>query len=299
MRIIFCDSVIDHKLVEPAYATEQAAAKKAGFVTSVFSYEELTEGNVTKALKFVRPNETTEAAIYRGWMLTPHQYENLYNGLLQKKIQLINNPTEFKHCHYFPESYPKIKHLTPFSNWTINDETHDFAAIESLTNAFGNSPVIVKDYVKSEKHHWAQACFIPDASDKVQVKRVVDKFIELRGNALNEGLVFRQFEALEYLTKHSKSGMPLTKEWRLFFAHSSLVSWFNYWDEGDYGNTVPELTSFLEVAKTIDSHFFTMDIAQKKNGHWIIMELGDGQTAGLPENVSCGKFYEGLGKTLR
>ena len=296
--MIFCDSVIDHKLPEPEYATEQKAAKAAGFTTSVFSYEELVEGNIQQALKFIIPPLSVETAIYRGWMLTPGQYESLYNGLLQKNLQLINNPAEFKHCHYFPESYPKIKALTPQSNWTINDELYDFAVIESLTNAFGSSPIIVKDYVKSEKHHWAQACFIPDAADKTQVKKVVDRFIELRGNSLNAGLVFRRFEELEFLTEHSKSGMPLTKEWRLFFVHQKLIAWFNYWDEGKYGEVTPELAPFLETAKTIENNFFTMDIAQKKNGDWIIMELGDGQTAGLPDNASRGEFYEELGKVV-
>ena len=37
-----------------------------------------------------------------------------------------------------------------------------------------------------------------------------------------------------------------------------------------------------------------MDIAKKKNGEWIIMELGDAQVAGLPESVDCDQFYKKL-----
>ena len=33
------------------------------------------------------------------------------------------------------------------------------------------------------------------------------------------------------------------------------------------------------------SNFLTMDVAQKKDGNWIIMELGDGQVSGLPDNA--------------
>lgn len=84
-----------------------------------------------------------------------------------------------------------------------------------LTKRFGNKSIIVKDFVKSEKHHWNDACFIPRASDETKVLEVVNRFLELRGNALNEGVVFRAFEELEFLTNHSKGGMSLTKEFRM------------------------------------------------------------------------------------
>ena len=115
--------------------------------------------------------------------------------------------------------------------------------------------------------------------------------IQFIGNYLNEGLVFRQFDELEYLVDHSQSGMPLTKEFRVFFVNKTVVSVFDYWDEGNYGETKPELDSFIQIAQNIESNFFTMDIAQKKNGEWIIMELGDGQVAGIPDNADIKSFY--------
>ncbi|MBW1297902.1 ATP-grasp domain-containing protein [Aquimarina litoralis] len=291
MRIIFCDSVFDNKTIEPDYEEEKKAAVNAGFDFSLISFEELTDGNVATALRYVKEVENKELGIYRGWMLTPTQYQNLYNGLLKKNIELINSPKEYEHCHYLPNSYYKIAPKTPKSNWT--KELTD-ASIQQLTEEFGNSAIIVKDFVKSEKHHWKEACFIPNASDFDTVKSVVDKFIELRGDSLNEGLVFRQFEELEYLTEHSKSGMPLTKEFRIFFANKRIINVFDYWDEGVYGETSLELDDFIEIAKKIESNFFTMDVAKKKNGEWIIMELGDGQVAGLPDNANRNDFYNNL-----
>jgi hypothetical protein len=35
-----------------------------------------------------------------------------------------------------------------------------------------------------------------------------------------------------------------------------------------------------------------MDIAKTKNGEWIIIELGDGQVAGLPDKVDKLQFYK-------
>jgi hypothetical protein len=291
MKVIFCDSVFDRKLVEPDYEEEKKAAIQNGFEISLLSFEELTDGNIVKSIKSIKPSGNTEKAIYRGWMLTVSQYKNLYKGLKNKNIELINSPTEYQHCHYLPESYNKIESKTPQSKWTT-DLTKD--SYLQLIEAFGDKPIVLKDFVKSEKHDWEDACFIPNASDKPKIESTVNKFLELRGSSLNEGLVFREFEELEYLTEHSKSGMPLTKEFRLFFANKTLIKVFDYWDEGDYGETTPELAEFITIAQNIDSVFFTMDIAKKKNGDWIIMELGDGQVAGLPDNANRYEFYQNL-----
>lgn len=291
MKIIFCDSVIDTKRVEPDYQTEFDAAKANGFETYIFSFEELADGNMNSALKLIKSCEKTELGIYRGWMMTPHIYEQFYNGLLNKNIQLINTPLAYKHCHYLPESYSKIINNTPKSNWTKDISE---ANIIKLTNAFGDQPIIVKDYVKSEKHHWNDACFIPNASNKNKVQEIVNRFLELRGDYLNEGLVFREFIKLEFLTEHSKSKMPLTKEFRMVFLNKKIVQIFNYWDEGNYDSEKPDIDIFQNIAKKVESNFFTMDVAKKKTGGWIIMELGDGQVAGLPDNANKNEFYNGI-----
>ena len=71
MRIIFCDSVLDRKQIEPDYKAEQGAASAAGFATSLMSYEALVEGQTGDALRLVPTAQAEELAIYRGWMLTP------------------------------------------------------------------------------------------------------------------------------------------------------------------------------------------------------------------------------------
>ncbi len=37
-----------------------------------------------------------------------------------------------------------------------------------------------------------------------------------------------------------------------------------------------------------------MDVAQRKDSDWMIVELGDGQVAGLPENADVEGFYRAL-----
>jgi len=37
--------------------------------------------------------------------------------------------------------------------------------VAGLAARLGSGPAIVKDYVKSRKHEWDEACFIPDLAD--------------------------------------------------------------------------------------------------------------------------------------
>jgi hypothetical protein len=123
----------------------------------------------------------------------------------------------------------------------------------ALLRPFGTAPVVVKDFVKSRKHEWAEACFIPSAADRSAVQRVVRRFLELQGDDLNEGLVFREFIEFEPLTRHSKSGMPLTKEFRLFFLDGKLIFWTPYWEEGNYEGLTPPVERFIGVAAGVQS----------------------------------------------
>ena len=51
---------------------------------------------------------------------------------------------------------------------------------------------------------------------------------------------------------------------------------------------------FAAVAGGVRSRFFTMDVAQRRDGDWLIVELGDAQVAGLPENADVDGFYKAL-----
>jgi hypothetical protein len=70
----------------------------------------------------------------------------------------------------------------------------------------------------------------------------------------------------------------------------------NYWSEGDYRGVTPPLDEFLGIATKVQSRFFTMDVAQRVDGCWMIVELGDGQVSGLPENADLAGFYAALSR---
>lgn len=294
MRILFCDSGFSPKEVDYMYQEEYDAAKAASISCALISFEALKKGALNTALKFVRPASEKEQAIYRGWMLSKAQYELLYEALLVKNIQLINSPEQYAFCHYFPNSYEAIQDFTPKSIFKPLEQSFDIKYFSKELKVFGKQAIIVKDYVKSQKHYWKEACFIPDASDLETVEKITRRFIELQDVDLNIGLVYRAFVELEQLTEHSISGMPLTKEFRILVKDGKIIQAFNYWDEGDYEAVAPNLRFLESVIPNIKSHFFSVDIAQQKDGQWIIVELGDGQVSGLPDNADKVAFYKSL-----
>ena len=295
MNIIFCSDDCERRKPDEAYAAEVAALERIGGQYSLVNLDALVnDGDAAKAVRRVPEQAEPCLAMYRGWMLKPSAYARLYNSLTAKGMRLVNDSAAYVHCHHLPESYPVIEGWTPRSVWLKTEGVVDLDQIMELLQPFGAAPLVLKDFVKSRKHEWNEACYIPSASDRSSVERVVRRFLELVDDDLNEGLVFREFIDFEPLTQHSKSGMPLTKEFRLFFLDGEPIFWTKYWDEGDYAGIVPPVDQFAAVATAVKSRFFTMDIAKRRDGDWMIVELGDAQVAGLPENADLDQFYQAI-----
>jgi hypothetical protein len=230
-------------------------------------------------------------------MLQPAQYAQLYHALVALGVRLINDPAAYLHCHFLPESYSVLQGNTPRSVWLRTGLDVPLDRVMELLAAFDARPVVVKDFVKSRKHEWAEACYIPSAADRAAVARVVRRFFELQGQDLNEGLVFREFVELEPLGQHPQSGMLLTREYRIFWLNGTCVYWTPYWEGADYGEVVPPVERFRDLAVSVRSRFFTMDIAKQRDGGWLSVELGDAQVAGLPEHADAVAFYQALWAT--
>lgn len=290
MNILFPQNPLNKKEVDINYYDEYHAALRNNFQIYSFSFEELIYGSARDATKHIKKLDKPTSVIYRGWMLKVEDYKRLYQILADKNLILINSPEEYEFCHYFPQSYKLIKTMTPKSIWfsleQINDET-----LRVIPNIFKDKPVIIKDYVKSRKHDWKTACFVPNASDMNQLKTTIQNLIKWQGEEFNKGIVIREFVELDFLEHHDKSKMPLSKEFRVLFFNHEPITILQYWDSNKYGTIMPDISQFIEVAKQIKSNFFTMDIAQAKDKKWIIIELGDGQVSGFPDNANLDEIY--------
>jgi ATP-grasp domain-containing protein len=295
LLVIFCEDPLRAGTPDQAFEAEAQMVQSLGIDHGLIGYEALVnERRPARAVRRLAGAEPPRDAIYRGWMLRPSEYAALYDALMAKGIRLLNSPAAYIHCHYLPESYHVIADRTAKSVWMPLSDGFSMDAVMALLKAFGPGPVIVKDYVKSQKHYWHEACFIPSAADVRAVERVVRRFLELQGDSLNEGLVFREFVAFEPSAEHSRSGMPMTREFRMFVRDGDVRCCAPYWGEGRYEGAVPSADEFSDVTRRVQSRFFSMDVARQRDGAWMIVELGDGQIAGLPPSVSALEFYRML-----
>lgn len=293
MRILFCNDDLDNRSVDQHFVKEHEAALVSGFAVSLIDFNAVRRRDEDDALRRLMASAHPERAIYRGWMLTPDEYEFLYSALHRRNIGLVTTPEQYVHCHWLPNSYPTTSAMTPRTVWIPVPECFDMATIMTVVRQFRGAPLIVKDYVKSRKHEWKEACFIPDSSDESSVARVTKRFLELQDDDLQGGLVFREIVELQPVGTHPKSGMPLTLEYRFFVIYGDVISVSPYWD-AEYVTDAPPVESFLTVLSQVRSPFFSCDVARRTTGDWIIVELGDGQVAGLPEQCDVTAFYRNL-----
>lgn len=292
--ILFCSDPISPRLVDETYQAEAREARARGFPALRVSFEELVRGNTEQALAPVpRASHPGEAVLYRGWMLRDRYQEALYRGLVELGYRPLVTPDAYAQAHYLPRAYPLLEGWTAESVWTDSDDL-DLAVATAAR--LGPVPAIVKDHVKSAKHRWKEACYIPDATDAGAVARVTRELLAERGNLFEKGLVYRKFLPLR---EHGKSmlGAPIHEELRLFFVGGELLDLRGYQSlrAEQAGALVAALTC---LARRFESPFLTMDIALTVDDQWKVVEVGDGGVSGLPMTLLEDDFYEALARQL-
>jgi hypothetical protein len=152
LYILFCESPIQTNKVDENFEDQFISALENGFETLLFNFEALTSsGSLSIDTKRIKPNDKLSKVIYRGWMLTPKQYSLLYNDLLAKNYKLINTAEEYQNCHYLPDSLRFIESRTPKTIFEKFDNENSVDKLIEKSKIFGQKPVNLKDYVKSEK----------------------------------------------------------------------------------------------------------------------------------------------------
>lgn len=281
ISFIFCNHPLYPKRVDEDYEEEFQAAGLE-HACALFSYEDLEMGKLS-----LYGEDISGLAIYRGWMMKPELYRSFYNKLEERGIILINTPEEYERYHMLPGWFDDYKDDTAESVW------EDRGTVESalLMSKGMEGPCIVKDYVKSRKHEWYDACYIDDITDKANAEKVIRNFVERQGSDIVGGVVLRQFEKLKSIGFHEKSGMPISEEYRVFVFAGRVMLIDDYWQEDKKVHFSDEEVEWIESAvKRVKSNFVTMDIARREDGKLIIMEFGDGQVSGL-QQIKPSDFY--------
>lgn len=262
------------KKVDSDFQKEYEALVKMDFKVYLFDHDQFV--NYKQLISNIDFSESGDV-ILRSWMLKEEQYRELYNTLSRNKLNLINTPEQYLNCHYYPNVYKHIEQWAPKSIW-FSDIDPTF--VEICRKHIGTD-IIIKDYVKSEKGFDDIFHLESSLSTSDFFERVV-KFKESRGKLFNEGIVFKQFCNLR---KYGEK----TNEYRIFVFKNRIISISQNTELG-YGQE-PNYDFLMNIIPNIDSNYFTIDIAEKEDGSWMILECGDGQVSGLSPGQSEFIYY--------
>ena len=288
MHLLFCDNFLNPREPDEVYAAEFAAAREAGFTCGLVSFEGLTRGGDFARRAGGPGGGERVVGWYRGWMLRGEQYARLIAVMAERGIDLAVTPEAYAQAHYLPEAYPLVAEESPATVWM---EGTDIEQAWEISRPLAGGAMLVKDWVKSAKHRWEEACFIPAGASREKFAAVVEAFVRIRGESLNRGLVFREFVDLMPVGRDVASGRTVFEEYRLFFWKGKLLKAGAH-DDG--GGVWEEFARWEAYARRFASPFTTIDVARRVDGRWMIVETGDAGVSGLPMVIAPGDFYSAL-----
>ncbi len=247
---------------------EAGAAREVGADVAVIDHDAIIGGDLAQAVRRVR---VEGVAAYRGWMLSPPQYEALANELTTRGVVVRTTPEQYRTAHELPGWYSALAGLTPVTVWT---DSSDAALAVTLLGQLPPGSAVVKDYVKSMKHYWNEACFIPDTRDPVGAEAVIRRFVDLRGPEIEGGIVLRQYEQFTKPEVRTwwRNGRPF-----LAAAHPDTP-------DAPPPIDVP-VAQFGDAIFGLGLSFVTADLVRRDDGEWRIVEIGDGQVSDRPTSL--------------
>ena len=250
----------------------------------------MSAGEIDLAFKRLPPGDGGET-IYRGWILTEELYHRFQEALLTRGYPLVSSAAQYAEVTYFPNYYPKIREFSPAAVWT--DPPDPYLAW-TQSRKLGDGPFVIKDHIKSAKHLWHEACFVPKGSGRENFERIADNLKKEQGKMFFRGFVVKQFVPLRS-RGDSPREYPMCEEYRLFFWMRQLLIASHSHRQAE--NPV-DWSPFVTLAQRFDAPFFTMDVAQAEAGTWIVVDMGAGECSSLPPSLEPTRFYSKLAEMI-
>lgn len=261
MLLVPCDP-LNPRRVDPHFEAQASAARDRDIVVARIDHDALD-----------RPEDAVATvpagadAVYRGWMMTADEYRGIAKALEARGVTLRTNADEFRTAHELPGWYQPVAPLTPESAWT---DGPDLAGLDEIADHLGGGPAVLRDHVKSMKHYWHEAAYVPEVADRDAVRRVAERFLELRGDAFASGFVLRRFEEF--------TGAEARTWW--IGGRCALVT--PHPDTPDELPTGLDLVEIEPLVANLALPYVTVDLVRRTDGAWRIVELGDGQVSDWP-----------------
>lgn len=244
MHIIYPSSPLYAKKPDELYASEVEAVRTAGFEVSLFSLEDFQSGAFRANPILPKDSEI----LYRGWMLSATEYEAFVCAISHAGARAVIDLRTYLGSHHLPNWYAALADLTP--------ETRIFPPncdLEAELRLLGWPAFFIKDYVKSLKTSVSSLITKPE-----EIVAVVADMRRFRG-VIEGGFCVRRVESF----------LPDTE--RRYF----VVDGIPYATTGN----VPPIV--FECAKRLRSRFYSVDVIERTDGQFRVVEIGDGQVSDL------------------
>lgn len=224
-------------------------------------------------------------------------YQEVEDNLQYIGCRLVNTYAQHRYIADF-DYYEDVKDLTA--------ETFEFGGLSWAMAANGPGGWVVKGATNSKKWRWLDRMYAPTKYE-ANIRAVALQEDSLIGQ---QKILVRRYMPLLKLAE-GINGLPITNEWRFFYLYGRLVAYGYYWgthpELADWSEAEPPKAQLLvgghEVAelaaKRIAPHvnFFAVDVAELDDGTWKVVEVNDGQQAGL-SCIPPDRFYRKLREVL-
>ena len=209
-------------------------------------------------------------------------YDEVEKGLKMQGSHLINSFRQHNYIAKF-EYYHDIEEYTPKTWFRLQDVPE-------------GGPYVVKGVTNSKKQEWNTKMFAETREDAIKIA------IELKNDYWFSGqdIIVRKYEPMIKLAD-SINGLAFTNEWRFFCYKNVVLSYGFYWSGSEVKGTMDD-AGLLLVERVSDiigenTNFYTLDIGQKLDGTWQIIEANDAQMAGFSDS-SIEELYKNLSDSI-
>lgn len=218
--------------------------------------------------------------------------------------------------------YPLIQEVVPTPKTIMIPKVNDWQSLEAVIDTFtdpeiirlfeeakkavhllGGYPVFLRSDETSNKHSWADTCYVTNDKTLASGIRNILEFtlmVDMGGELNFGGVVVREFLDLPHKF-HAFSGMPVSKEFRFFIKNGQILCRHPYWFPScmrrvDIEDWLPELRKIqvlepneklvldqyaLDVSKAIElldapENYWSIDFCYALNRGWIVTDMALG-----------------------